>query len=301
MLGLVRLAVFAAAWMITVPCLADPRTQKLLDRLAEEASAFEQTAPKLISEETLRQRAQKLNRKRFRPRVEINPAPTGPEWQNREIRSEYTFAYVGNPPAIHEIRKVIGVDGKIVDSSERALRDLMRILQAGDDKSRKKLLEDFERHGLIGTATDFGQLLLLFARHSQEQYEFYLAGERLLGAEQCIVFTYKQHEGPGVLTIWDAKGRAQPQAAGEIWVARDSYRPLRITMKSVRGLGPAAVRDEAQTDYTMSSHGVLVPVTVDHREYRNGQLTAENLFTYASFRRFGASAEIKFTEIPDKP
>lgn len=100
----------------------------------------------------------------------------------------------------------------------------------------------------------------------------------------------------------DAKQRLQPRAAGEIWVTRDAFRLVRITIQSARG-GPtaAAIRDEAQVDYTMSSHRVLVPVSVVHREYRNGQLAAENLFSYEPFRRFGASADIQFLELPAKP
>jgi len=293
----VRFRAVAVLTAIALPCLADQRTQRLLERLAEEASAFEQNAPNLISEETLRQRAQKLQKKRFHPRIETGAPPPGPEWQNREIRSEYAFASVGDPPAIREIRKVLTVDGNTVNTSERAVQDLVRTLRASDDKSRKKLLEDFEKHGLIGTVTDFGQILLLFARRNQEAYEFAERGERLLGAERCAIFAYRQHDGPGALTIWDSKGRIQPQADGEIWVDRESFRVVRITIKSARGLGPDAVRDEAQVDYAMSSHGVVVPVSVEHREYRAGQLTAENLFTYAPFRKFGASADIKFSEV----
>jgi hypothetical protein len=298
----VRFFAIVAALALALRCRADPLTQKLLDRLAEEASAFEQTAPNLISEETLRQKALKLYKPRFHPRVETpGNQPAGPQWQNREIHSEYAFASVGEPPSIREIRKVLSVDGKTVNTSEHALRDLMRTLQANDDKSRKKLLEDFEKHGLIGTATDFGQILLLFARRDQERYEFSAVGERLLGADRCIVFAYRQHDGPGALTIYDPRGRVQPQAAGEIWVERDSFRLMRVTIKSVRGAAAGAVRDEAQVDYLMTSHGVLAPVSVIHREYRGGSLAAENLFTYAPFRRFGSSADIKFTETAVKP
>jgi hypothetical protein len=293
----VRLRAIAVLAALALPSLADQRTQRLLERLAEEASAFEQNAPNLISEETLRQRAETLRKRRFHPHIETGAPPPGPVWQNREIVSEYTFASVGDPPVIREIRRVLTVDGKTVNTSERAVRDLLRSLQASDDKSRKKLLEDFEKHGLIGTVTDFGQILLLFARRNQETFEFAEQGERLLGAQRCLVFAYHQHEGPGVLTIWDSKQRVQPRADGEIWVDRENFRLVRITIKSVRGTGENAVREEAQVDYDMGSHGVVVPTSVEHREYRNGRLTAENLFSYAAFRKFGASAEIKFTEL----
>jgi hypothetical protein len=292
----VRFSALPAALALALPLLADPRTQKLLDRLAEEASAFAHTAPNLISQETLRQRALKTGRQRARKSKE----PDGPEaqWQTREIRSEYGFAKTGNPPAIREIRKVLSVDGKPVNEGGQALHDLVRSLQSDDDRTRRKLLEDFEKHGLIGTATDFGQLVLLFDRRSQEQYEFSFKANKLTGADWCAVFEYRQHEGPGALTVFDSKGRQRPQVAGEIWVARDNYRVLRITLVSARGQGASAVRDEAEVDYTMSPHAVVVPAAVTHREYLNGELVAENLFRYAPFQKFGASADIKFTGEP---
>lgn len=295
-----RFYIAAATLALALPCLGDTPTQKLLERLAEEASAFEQTAPNLISEETLRQRALALQKRRFHPRIgaEANQPPPGPEWQKREILSEYAFASVGDPPSIREIRKVLAVDGKTVNTSDRALRDLMRTLKASDAKARKKLLEDFEKHGLVGTLTDFGQILLLFSRRNQEQYDFWGGDERLLGAERCLVFSYRQHDGPGALTIYYSKGTVQPRAIGEIWVTRDAYRLARITIKSVRVDSKSSVRDEAQVDYGMTSAGVLAPVSVTHHEFRDGGVTAENLFTYSSFRRFGASADIQFKEVP---
>lgn len=280
---------------------AEPLTKKLLTRLAEEASVFEQAAPNLLTEETLQQRAVKPEKRRFRPFHPVPATPEPPEWQTREIRSEYAFAMVGSPPAIREIRKVTSVDGTAVETDERAVNALMRTLQATGDGARRKLLEDFEKYGLIGTVTDFGQLLLLFARDKQEMYAFDPQGERLSGAEQCLVFRYTQNDGAGALTVFEGKDEYRPRIAGEIWVDHESFRPVRITIRSVRGEGAKAVRDEAEVDYTMSPHGVLVPVSVVHREYRNGQLTAENRFHYAPFRKFGASAEIRFTEVPDQP
>jgi hypothetical protein len=38
----------------------------------------------------------------------------------------------------------------------------------------------------------------------------------------------------------------------------------------------------------------VVPLDLTHREFRNGELVAENLFTYDPFQRFGASSDVKF-------
>ncbi len=96
---------FLAAMTVALPCRADAQIETLLQRLAEEASAFEQMAPHLIAEETLRQRAQKIHRRRFRPRIPNETAAPAAVWQNREIRSEYAFTSVGDPPAIARFAK----------------------------------------------------------------------------------------------------------------------------------------------------------------------------------------------------
>jgi hypothetical protein len=41
-----------------------------------------------------------------------------------------------------------------------------------------------------------------------------------------------------------------------------------------------------------------MPVSVTHREFRAEGITAENLFTYSAFRRFGASSGVKFEVDP---
>ncbi len=282
-----RWIVVCVALTLGCPLRAESQLQKLLVRLAEEAALFEKTAPHLISEETLRQRAQKISRHRFRG----SDDDVAPVWQRREIVSEYGFAVLGEPPEIREIRKVISVDGTALPASERGLAELLRGVQAAGSPSRKRLLEDFEKYGLVGTVTDFGQLLLLFERGRQELYTFSDAGQRLLGAERCSVFTYAQLDGPGSLTIWEGKGKIQSRASGEIWLSTNGERLMRITIQALRGEGALAVRDEADVDYTRSTSGVPIPAAVTHREYRNGVLRAENLFTYAAFRRFAGGPQ----------
>jgi len=57
-------------------------------------------------------------------------------------------------------------------------------------------------------------------------------------------------------------------------------------------------RDEATIDYVRSAHGYLTPISVIHRHLVDGKLITENLYSYEPFKRFGADAEIKFTELP---
>jgi hypothetical protein len=285
---------FPAPWAAVVavlalapPLAADARTQKLLASLAEQAAAFTRIAPQLTARETLAQRAKSNKTPKARGRKEP-PASSAPGWQSRRIVSQYGFAALGAPASIREIRKVVSVDGKAVNESGKALKDLMQSLGAASDKTQRKLLEDFEKHGLIGTVTDFGQIVLLFGGDAQAQYEFTLTGERLIGADRCVVFGYRQLEGTGALTVWDSKGRQQPRITGELWMERDRLSVARITLVSARAEGTEAVRDEAQVDYA-PAHGIPVPAAVVHREYRNGQLVTENLFTYTAFERFGTA------------
>ncbi len=76
---------------------------------------------------------------------------------------------------------MISVDGAQITSNKRGLAALLRTLQAGDDASRRKLLENFEKHGLVGTVTDFGQLLLLFDHSHHDFYQFSGGTEQSLG------------------------------------------------------------------------------------------------------------------------
>lgn len=271
----------------------------MLAALAEEAANFERIAINLISEETLHQTAMNTGKSKPKPR---ESGSAYPDWLQREIRSEYVFALVGDPKEIKEIRKVTGVDGKPVGDSGRAVEQLMQTVQSGTDRTRRKLLEDFEKHGLMGAVTDFGQLLLLFARANQEAYSYTFAGERYLGARLCHVFRYAQQDGAGSLTVFSESGKQQPRIGGEIWMVSDTYRLLRLTLKTSRSERSSEIRDEAAVDYVASPHGAVTPASVIHHQYRDGSLTTENRFTYGEFRKFEASAVLKYaTEKPSKP
>jgi hypothetical protein len=269
---------------------ADERTQRLALRLAEEASAFQRAATRVLGVETLEQRAQKPP-KRFRIRVGDNAKRTPEiEWQQRKIVSEYAFATFGSEGTIHELRQVTSVDGKPVKN--QGPEALARLILANDVDRKRELLEQFANYGLLGAVTDFGQVILLFSPANIGRYEFGFLRDARQGDQRIVVFSYKQIDGPSPVTVIDSRSKAATSlsAAGEVWVNADTYAPVRITLRS----GDNTVVQEASIEYAMSGSGIVLPVRTDHRESRNGQVTAENHFTYSGFRRFGASADIIF-------
>jgi hypothetical protein len=275
----------ATLLLTLVPALhAAEQVRQALAKLAEEAAAFQRTAPHLAARETLRQRAIKPPKRHFG--LGSPDQAREPEWQSREIVSEYGYAALSTG-GLHEVRKAVTVDGMPVAENSDAVNRLATGIRSGDDASKKRLLEDFERLGLIGTVTDFGQIVLLFENGGIEQYEWQAIGTRLIGPDRALVLQYKQNGGPQRLTVWDRGRAVRAQIGGEVWVRESDLKPLRITLVSVRGEGTAAVREEAQVDYDVSRYGCVLPAAVTHREYRGTQMTAENRFTYSKFRKLG--------------
>lgn len=273
-----------------IPAEADELTRRLTLRLAEESAAFERAAPRILGRETLVQRAQKPPR-RFRLRVGEG-AKRAPEveWQTRTIVSEYGFTSLGTENAIHELRQVVSVDGKAVKN--RGPEELAKLILAQDDARKRALLEQFASYGLLGAATDFGQVILLFTPASISRYEFTYVRPARLNDSAVQVFQFRQIDGPNPMTILQrGAGKAQAvEAQGEIWANADTMLPLRIVLQAETELG----RQEATVDYAMSGYGSLLPVRTDQREIREGKVFSENHFTYGEFRRFGASADIVF-------
>jgi hypothetical protein len=285
--------------LLLIPALrADEVTQKMTARVSEEADAFIRLATQVLGTETLHQHAQKPP-SRFRPRVgAAAQGPPPPEWKERTIVSEYGYVSLAGPPAsVHELRQVVSVDGHKVEDAKKAQIALAKTITATDDALKKEMLKQFEKYGLVGAATDFGQLLLLFSRRELERYEFTAKEPRMLGYDRALVFAYKQLDGPEALTLIEANKNdrlRRMKIQGEIWVRSTDFVPMRITLVTSEGDGAASVREEASVDYAMSPFGALLPVSTDHRETRGGKIVSENQFTYTDFHRFGASSDIKF-------
>src|SRR5690348_13889130 len=122
---------------------ADERTQQLVAALSQQADAFRKIAPDVVGHETLFQRAMKPPKGGFRIRVGASTQkPSQPEWQEKRILSEYSFAaFAGEGGALHEIRRVTAVDGRTLQDSKKAQEELAAIVTAPDDKRKKELLE----------------------------------------------------------------------------------------------------------------------------------------------------------------
>lgn len=284
-------------FLVCLACAAG-RAQTLpeiLSRVSEEAEVFHHVAPQVLSEETLTQRALKPPR-RFHPRVGAAAAvPLAPARQTREIISEYSFGFLKSAPdSLHEFRQVTSVDGKAITAAAAARHSLALGLASADDHARKRMLEDFQKYGLTTAVVDFGPLLLLFTKSQTANYRFELAGEDRIGADRVKIVNYTQISGPDRMLVFQGRRAIHQPIQGRIYARVPDGLPLRITIVETRENGKIAFRDEAVVDYTPNAQGFLAPAAVTHKGFAGDQLMVEDEFRYATFRKFGADAAIKF-------
>jgi hypothetical protein len=248
---------------------------QILSRVADQAEAFRKIAPTFLAEETLAQKTRKQEKG---------------DYETHAVVSEYAYGGLpGAPAAIHEIRKVISVDGKEVTSLAKARQAMTVGLQSSDDKTKKKLLEDFEKHGLRGAVTDFGQVILLFSARHQKDYEFEQAGEKVVGTDRALILKYKQVGGKGGVMVFRGNGAEKQALQGELVVRETDGLPLQVTMTAVQSSESGDMQDTLLVDYTDSGLGCVVPASVLHQEYLKDELVAQNSFRYGRFRRVEAS------------
>ena len=155
-------------------------------------------------------------------------------------------------------------------------------------------MKQFEKYGLTGAVTDFGQMLLLFTRRQIERYEFTPQGSRMIGYDRALVFAYKQIDGPEALTLFEENKHDQVRQLKSGRRDSGARRRLRSAADHAgRPTGRCArvVGKKRPSNYAMSKFGALLPASTEHRELRDGKVVAENQFSYTDFHKFGASSE----------
>jgi hypothetical protein len=276
---------------------------QLLSRVAEEAEVFQQNAPKSLTLETLEQRAL-MPPSRFHPRMgKAALEVPKPRLQVREIVSEYSVGALQESTSrdLFELRQVVSVDGRKVQSAESARHALSLGIKSPDDRVRKRMLEDFAKHGLVDIATDYGLILLAFTRRGQENMAIAAAGEEQVGADTAVVLYWRQKSSEEGALVFTGKQAARRSLQGRLLVRKSDGLPIRVEAWTERQEGNVTSRENATVEYVESAHGFLMPASVVHRHLINGSLITENLYRYEPFKMFTADTEIKFTELPETP
>jgi hypothetical protein len=241
---------------------------------------------------------------RFRPRIGKAATVVQPPRQVvRQIISEYSVGTLKESAVqnLTELRQVISVDGRRVQSPERARHALSLGITSPDDRIRKRMLEDFARHGLVDIATDYGIFLLAFSKRGLENMKVVISGEEPVGADAAWVLHWQQTSPDGGVLEFLGNQASRRALQGRLLVRKSDGLPLRIESWSEHPQAGQTIRDEATVDYIRSAHGFLTPASVVHRHMVDGQVITENLYRYEPFKMFSADAEIKFTEIETPP
>jgi hypothetical protein len=280
---------------------------------------LQQNAPKSLTQEVLEQRAL-MPATRFRPRIgkkATTMAAPPPRLVVRQIVSEYSVGTLKESTVqnLTELRQVISVDGRKVQSAASARHALSLGVTSADDRIRKRMLEDFAKHGLVDIATDYGIFLLAFTKRGLENMKVTLGGEEQVGADAAWVLNWQQTSPDAGLLQFVGNQASRVALRGRLLVRKSDGLPLRIQswtehsedatqilLQSWSGHPPTqTVRDEATVDYIQSAHGFLTPASVVHRHLVDGHVMTENLYRYEPFKMFSADAEIKFTELEAPP
>ena len=289
---------------ISLDLAAQAPAAQLPDRVAEEAEVLQSNAPRILTRETLEQRSL-MPPLRFRPRTGT-PAQlaSGPRYRVREVQSEFSFAILRDSKSkdLFECRQVVSIDGQPLQTEDAALKALADGIRAGDDRSRKRMLEDFARTGLVDIATDYALILLAFTSHAQKQMEFARGPQAYIGVDPAVAYTWKQKTSEGGAVEFNGLQSVHRALQGTLWVRASDGLPLRVSAwMEYRDAAGHLVRDDATVDYFLSQHGFLTPASVAHRHSSDGVLATENLYRYDPFRLFTASSAISFGDLPDPP
>jgi hypothetical protein len=289
--------------LLISPAFAQPPLERILARVSEEAEVLQQSAPKILTQESLEQRAL-MPPSRFRPRAESAAAGADSRIRVREIVSEYSFGTLSETAAhnLLEFRQVVSVDGHAVQTPESARRALSAAIQSTDDRARKRMIEEFARNGLVDIATDYGLILLLFGSRSIADMKITPLATAWVGTDQTLTLAWQQTTSAGGALEFHGRESIRRALQGTLWVRASDGLPLRVNAwLEYTDPSKHVVRDDATVEYVLSSHGFLTPASVVHRHLQDGRLITENLYRYEPFKLFISSSEIKFTDLPPTP
>ena len=274
---------------VQLPAVAqDSFSKQALTQLAGQASKFWQTAPDYMAREKLTQKAIAAPKRRLHIGASAVKPPQ-PELKDREMVSYYALSsFKTTPEALHEFRELVSIDGKVVTEDQAAREKFRAVIRSGDDRAKKELLAGFEKAGLAVSATDFGQLLLLFTRVNLGKYSFQSKATELVGADRAIVIDFHQNSGHESLKIVEPGRQAHEPLSGQLWVRESDFMPLRITLNAFRRRKLDEIRDEARVDYVGRANATILPVSVVYRRYVNGDLHVENIYEYSDWQPVNA-------------
>src|ERR1035438_619341 len=231
----------AAAVFLCLQSAAQPNLPELLSRMAEEAEVLQQNAPKSLTLETLEQRTL-MPPSRFRPRIgNAANAPPKPRLVVRQVISEYSVGILKNSTSqnLTELRQVISVDGRKVQSVESARHALSLGIASPDDRLRKRMLEDFAKHGLVDIATDYGIFLLAFLKRGLQNMKVTFGGEEQVGADAAWVLDWQQISPDAGLLQFVGNQASRVALRGRLLVRKSDGLPLRIQSWSEHALNAA--------------------------------------------------------------
>lgn len=310
------------AWLLPLALVAQDAAppqadlSRILDRVAEEAEAFFQKAPRIIGRETLTHKG-----RLGPPRIRWGKSSGAPEvrYFTREIASEYGFAALQDKPEwIREFRQVVAIDGRPVLSGKSNPRQVLAEgMTNEDDRRRINLLRDFERFGQVGAATDFGQTILLFRTRQRADYEFQLVRREFSGAEEVLILQWRQKpDSADAARVYAGRKLDRVSMEGTLILRHDGV-PLKITLGLRNTEDDSLVTHAASVEYAPTRYGVVLPSTVQYRKISQRLIPAkkkkdpptpgepllliDNAARYTDWQMFSAEAEIKFTPIEEAP
>lgn len=264
----------------------NPFLPKMLRALGLEASQFWSGAPGYVGKETWREKytyTKRSGRRFFRTGADALKKPQTVT-TTREVVSDYALApFRRSPESLFEFRRVISIDGKATGEAGDGREEWIAGLRDGSDKWRHKLRDAYKQQMMAGVMTDFGQLIMLFTKQGQKQFEFSVKGAERSGADIAVVLHFEQRKGSQALRVNDTGSEQAAPLNGEVLLRDPEYEVLQIRLSSSRTEEGRKVRDDAQVDYSRNAAHAILPAAVTHRRYLDGKLDYEDVYQYSDW------------------